>query len=438
MGKMLQTNDWYLTPLSPIYVGCGQEYDDLNSCVHEDKLLGFNPLALMQLMSRHDVKLLCEAEKANIKSFFEKNLKKVLTYARSVTPYKQKLTPIKRLPYIERVDYDEIYLPFSSVKGSLLANVDDDTLRKEVSRNLRVGDFLLNEQAHPSTCIVVSQRFKKSDGRLQSSIKDPLEIIEAGCYRAFCARLSLRVEVSKQWVIAHNQDMLQRFKHELPGYLKCANSWASRMVTLLKDLEPKLLSGQLALICLGRQGKYLLGAHSSVDQKPAKGLWIVNQLGMSAPLGWALIEWQEEEISAVKMWCDQVRRSASGVFAIKQKRENLRRAHLKAQEEELKKAKEQEQEQAKVQLQLNQLTSENQRKVFELIRRIESYNGDLTPTCEMTQKIKAFLEAAQANLWTEADKQYLLEHLPSLLKARKMYQGKNEKYLKSYFKGLQV
>ena len=77
MKKFMQTHKVYLTPLSPIHIGCGEDFEPTNYIVEQDLLYYFEPSKLnINFQSANFRELFSLASKGDyegIKNFFIKN-----------------------------------------------------------------------------------------------------------------------------------------------------------------------------------------------------------------------------------------------------------------------------------------------------------------------------------------------------------------------------
>lgn len=238
--KFMQTHKVYLTPISPIHIGCGEDFEPTNYVIDENVLYHFDPVNL-KLNEQQRIDLLNRANNLDllaIQRFFLNNKEQAVSFANYfadvvsglANDYKNKIGKVAQRENdgnkvinnlsIERTAYLPLkhlpYIPGSSFKGVLataLLNYEHKKrnypkVRKEDSKKLvqfylgefaesrlrtvKFGDFIPVKPAHSK--IFYSLNFKKvptQKGGKGKGITLRRECILAGQYRTFQSELTL-------------------------------------------------------------------------------------------------------------------------------------------------------------------------------------------------------------------------------------------------------
>lgn len=302
--KFIQTHKIYLTPISPIHIGCGEDFEPTNYVIDGTTLFNFDPSNLV-LNERQRIELLNRINRLDLLSiqrFFLDYKEQAISSAYYfsdvaeglATDYKNKIgkvvqresdgnkvinnlsiertafLPIKHLPYI----------PGSSFKGALATALLDKThqargnpkvgkndhskLLKEYIgefensklRSVKFGDF--SPLFQPESKIYYAINFKKKVGKSGGEGRAMAlrrECISQGQYRAFVSELALVKNDNNKMQIADYFSVLKNFY--LPIFKQEAELLADRNLVnrnYLKQLEQLFNLPNIALIRLGKNG----------------------------------------------------------------------------------------------------------------------------------------------------------------------------------------
>ena len=159
MNTFLKTYRLALTPLSPIHIGCGEDFEPTNYVIDDGVLYGFDPSRAV-LTEVQKSKLMEAANKASLQAiqrFFKDNAQMFKAQADVLMPvstgvaqaYEQKIgraaniessgnTVFNQL-FIERTSYTgrlrQPYIPGSSFKGAIRTAILDDLNREQHARH---------------------------------------------------------------------------------------------------------------------------------------------------------------------------------------------------------------------------------------------------------------------------------------------------------------
>ena len=135
--EFMQTYQIYLTPLSPIHIGCGEDFEPTNYVIDKNVLYYFDPSKL--ILSDEEKKELkfIYSDFKEIHNFFyniKSKVKNIAHYFSDVSScvegrYRKKIKNNNAKLYIERAAYlpylSKVYIPGSSVKGALATAILD-------------------------------------------------------------------------------------------------------------------------------------------------------------------------------------------------------------------------------------------------------------------------------------------------------------------------
>lgn len=296
-----------ITPLSPLHIGCGEDYEPTRYVVDQDKrlLYSFNPESV-RLSSALRSELLSAAQKGQFEDicrFYDKHVKDFRPWAQAIVPldfgslagYRKMISPQgnqKRLNFcVQRTAYEVTssavvpYVPGSGIKGliktakvdalnqgrSLGVNDNMDEIFFHVQKNrfensplrfLKVSDLHV-VKSDVSSSIHCAKRFF-TDGHLKyCRISDFFETVNPAQYRAFLGEITLS-DASRSPEIPHiyssvlkivgdlNDYSRKVWQYGIGFYRRADSGWAQSVGKLIEDLAPSMQQGKIALVRLGK------------------------------------------------------------------------------------------------------------------------------------------------------------------------------------------
>lgn len=301
--KFMQNHKIYLTPLSPIHIGCGEDFEPTNYVIDGAMLFHFEPSNL-HFNETQRTKLLnaVKQDLSAIQLFFLENKVQAVEnshYFANVAKglaadYKQKFGKVANREKdgnkvfntfaIERTSYSPFknlpYIPGSSFKGALATALlekehqakgnpkvgknDHVKLLKEyigdfqksILRSVRFSDFMPLENTQSK--IFYALNFKKKLGKTDGTGRAMAlrrECIASGQYRAFQSELALLDNPQNKMAITDYFKVLNAFY--LPIFREEAQLLIERNLVnanVLKTIENLLSQPNVALIRLGKNG----------------------------------------------------------------------------------------------------------------------------------------------------------------------------------------
>ena len=134
MAEFIENHKAFLTPLSPIHIGCGEDFEPTDYVIRENVLYGFDP-ASVPLTSRERGELASCALKRTLQGwarFFKRHEASFYAFASTAVPvcgrvarnYKRMIETtdqrndnvIQRSAYVKTMEGDLVYFPGSSLK----------------------------------------------------------------------------------------------------------------------------------------------------------------------------------------------------------------------------------------------------------------------------------------------------------------------------------
>lgn len=352
--KFMQTHKVYLTPISPIHIGCGEDFEPTNYVIDGSTLFHFDPANLALNTSQKTELLNCvnRLDLLAIQRFFLKNKEQAVSSAYYfadvaeglANDYKNKVGKVAQRENngnevinnlsIERTAFLPIkhlpYVPGSSFKGALatalLDNAHQAKNNPKVGKNdhgkllkeyigefansklrfVKFGDFTpIGEiQSKIYYSINFKRRLKEDGAKNGKGITTRRETINLGQYRILQSKLTLLDNKNNKQTI---QDYFKALKDfHLPIFQKEAQILIERelvSVTWLKNVEKLILHPNVSLVRLGKNGSesksYRGKDVAKIDIKGTPKtspttVWLagnyIKQQNELLPFGWAIIE----------------------------------------------------------------------------------------------------------------------------------------------------
>lgn len=468
--EFLRSTDVYLTPLSPVHVGCDEDYDPMRYVIENGVLYSFEPSVVRLPVDLH-AELLITAKTGDVfelAAFFHRNAARFLPAARAAFPVdpalagsylaavtgkaKQNRNYIFRSIYTATGDEDLLYIPGSSVKGAVhtalidrVNNGRDGGYRKgfNFDKELLGGDFghspmhflkltdFMPERGIPRHA-AVAKRFKKGVDE-KGTLPCGFEVIDAGTYRAFKSRWTLTADPSNAVHYVYktfgeiatdlnrkNRPVLDKEVEELnriPG----GRAWVQSVKSLLASISAELRSGQMALVRIGKnQGAESVVLSGGIAQiriargpdrgktKPtASSQFFLKERNAVLPFGWCILEFEAETSSKLSQWCAQQEKADLIDLSA------LRQSWKAAQEEEKRRS----------------AMSAEELRVEDAAQKLRKVPGQVKPGTVEFKAVQDLLVEAES--WSVENQRYCERVMAPLLEQKNMYQGKYKKDLRA-------
>lgn len=435
MKQFMQTHKVYLTPLSPIHIGCGEDFEPTNYVIDGTTLFNFEPSQLA-LNERERTDLLNAVNRLDllaIQRFFLNQKDKAIAsayYFADVAEglaqdYKNRVGKVAQRENdgnkvinnlsIERTAYLPIqhlpYIPGSGFKGAVATALLDQAHQNKNNPKVGVKDHgkLLKEYIgefeksklryvkfsdftplhHAETKIYYALNFKKRVSKTGGSKQEIVlrrECITAGQYRTFKSDLTLMED--SFYSISDLQKSLNAFY--LPVFRKEMELLQSRNLAstqYLKSIEKLCSLPNVVLIRLGKNGAdsktyqgeniaqiKIMGVTGFKDSSTTIWLAGANQAQQSdlLPLGWALLEFNPtSDNEMLKTWCEAQPKSKFDRSEILVKREAQKIEQARLQAEVEAKRLAEQKAAEEKQALLNSL-SDNQRLVIDFVEKVQN------------------------------------------------------------------
>lgn len=431
----MHTHKVYLTPLSPIHIGCGEDFEPTNYVIDGTTLFNFEPSQLA-LNERERTDLLNAVNRLDllaIQRFFLNQKDKAIAsayYFADVAEglaqdYKNRVGKVAQRENdgnkvinnlsIERTAYLPIqhlpYIPGSGFKGAVATALLDQAHQNKNNPKVGVKDHgkLLKEYIgefeksklryvkfsdftplhHAETKIYYALNFKKRVSKTGGSKQEIVlrrECITAGQYRTFKSDLTLMED--SFYSISDLQKSLNAFY--LPVFRKEMELLQSRNLAstqYLKSIEKLCSLPNVVLIRLGKNGAdsktyqgeniaqiKIMGVTGFKDSSTTIWLAGANQAQQSdlLPLGWALLEFNPtSDNEMLKTWCEAQPKSKFDRSEILVKREAQKIEQARLQAEVEAKRLAEQKAAEEKQALLNSL-SDNQRLVIDFVEKVQN------------------------------------------------------------------
>lgn len=431
----MHTHKVYLTPLSPIHIGCGEDFEPTNYVIDGTTLFNFEPSQLA-LNERERTDLLNAVNRLDllaIQRFFLNQKDKAIAsayYFADVAEglaqdYKNRVGKVAQRENdgnkvinnlsIERTAYLPIqhlpYIPGSGFKGAVATTLLDQAHQNKNNPKVGVKDHgkLLKEYIgefeksklryvkfsdftplhHAETKIYYALNFKKRVSKTGGSKQEIVlrrECITAGQYRTFKSDLTLMED--SFYSISDLQKSLNAFY--LPVFRKEMELLQSRNLAstqYLKSIEKLCSLPNVVLIRLGKNGAdsktyqgeniaqiKIMGVTGFKDSSTTIWLAGANQAQQSdlLPLGWALLEFNPtSDNEMLKTWCEAQPKSKFDRSEILVKREAQKIEQARLQAEVEAKRLAEQKAAEEKQALLNSL-SDNQRLVIDFVEKVQN------------------------------------------------------------------
>lgn len=466
-----------LTPLSPLHIGCGEDYEPTNYVIHQNVLYSFDSAVVpMDTAMRKDLlAAVCSGSIPSVAKFFQDKAEFFRIFSEHALPIcshcverhrlmvneeeTKNQNKIARTTYCATNDGNVYYIPGSAVKGvihtALLNRVnagephdEEDDLDKKIlggtfsnspMRFLKVADFLPTGSV-PSR-IIMAKRFYKNNVNKRGGLRMPFEILERGAVRPFLGSFGLTPPNVKQRssdVYGSVEEIFRDLnayytpilKKEIENYarISAGRAWSSAVLQLLQKLSEDIQRNRIAIIRIGKnvgaESIVLKGNVASINKIKGKTStiteWRIFEANEILPFGWCLVECTDDPIrEAVKSFCSQQPETPvidlTDLFA--QRKAILQEVRRKEAEA----------------IRRSQLSPEKL-LIEDMVQKIKTSAGDLKPGSELYNEAWNFLQTALS--WS-VDLQIEVAHeLGPVAKAKNMYQGKRAKELKTVFRTL--
>lgn len=314
----LSTHRLLLTPLSPIHIGCGMDYEPTNSVIDTDRnfLYSFN-LGLVGLLPQERRGLMTAVQNGvieEINRFYARNIDIFRPWSSNIVPvsgkvvqkYRSMLSPkpqvkdgqtktaqyaFQRLVFTRSEAGELPMIPGSSLKGMISTALKErvNQLRsisskeearllggdfdKSPMRFLKVGDMQLRT-TQAATRLYYAARLPKEDVA-PPKFESGFEAVVPGFYRQFEGEVALNsgqnilgIDKVYKTVTEILKDLHAYSKRVLDSessfYHKAAPAWQESIMKLLAELTPQFEAGRLALVRLGKN----TGAESKTIHMP--------------------------------------------------------------------------------------------------------------------------------------------------------------------------
>ncbi len=341
MSNFMQNHRVFLTPLSPIHIGCGEDFEPTNYIIDGQVLYHFDPSQLCLLPEQKE-QLLFLAKNMNllkIQQFFAKNKAQAIYCAdyfanistgllnewqEKIGKLTQKDDKVHNNFFIERTSFlpyrNAPYIPASSFKGALATTIlnakhqakNSPKVEKRDHKNLlkayigdfqtsllkqvKFGDFIphLSETHSAQTQIYYAVNFKKKTnekGNAGKGLTTRRECIMAGQYRQFISDVSFVDYASKDRNVPMAPTIQQCFAYLNQYHQPIFGKECDLLVSLgllnrkwVSNIRALLADSSVALVRLGKNGSaskvYQGVAQISVNKKiqnEASTLWLAGE-----------------------------------------------------------------------------------------------------------------------------------------------------------------
>ena len=435
MKQFMQTHKVYLTPLSPIHIGCGEDFEPTNYVIDGTTLFNFEPSQLV-LNEREKTELVNAINRLDllaIQRFFLNQKDKAIACSYHFADvsdglaqdYKSRVGKVAQRESdgnkvinnlsIERTAFLPVhhlpYIPGSGVKGAVATALLDQAHQNKNNPKVGVKDHgkLLKEYIgefeksklryvkfsdftplhHAESKIYYALNFKKrvsKTGGVGRAMALRRECITAGQYRTFKSDLTLMED--SFYSISDLQKSLNAFY--LPVFRKEMELLQSRNLVstqYLKSIEKLCSLPNVVLIRLGKNGAdsktyqgeniaqiKIMGAEGFKDSSTTVWLAGTNQAQQSdlLPFGWALLEFNpSSDNEMLKTWCEAQPKSKFDRSEILAKREAQKIEQARLQAEVEAKRLAEQKAAEEKQALLNSL-SDNQRLVIDFVEKVQN------------------------------------------------------------------
>ena len=367
-NNFLRHYDLALTPISPVHVGCNEDFGPF-FLIRKKALYSFS-LELVKLGYEKRRLFFDVARKIGgdeLRDFLSKNFSDFRLGTRDLVPVdggtsdayasKNKKINIKRQIYIDSVDGQIKYLPGSTLKGAFATALADrlnrDGEKKQGNlqvlfggdfeespmRHLKVSDFMPGQGGLATGCYC-TQTFHKVKPHKSCAL--PMTYVEAiapAQYRQLRGQVDMTVDHGmtgsqlaykeiRQVFRDLNEYSLRRWQRDVDFYREASYEWAISVEKLLKELKPRFDQGKCALIRIGMyagaESKSLTDValfdirhHDGFveeNQKSTQAIRLATarvcdekDLAVGVPFGWCICELVgADNNNALDRWCSQM------------------------------------------------------------------------------------------------------------------------------------
>ena len=303
-----------ITPLSPLHIGCGEDYEPTRYVVDQDKrlLYSFNPesVRLSSALRRELLSATASGKLEDIYSFYERHVRDFRPWADTVIPMdrgsirlfrnrNKSFFSIPRTLCAVSSNSCKPYLPGSTLKG-LIKTAKVDFLNhgkpienKNINSRLLGGDFELSpfrllkvsdfysKLTNISVSVCRAERIYKKTLKPCKKTSSSFECVNPFQYRAFQGEITL-VDSSKTPNIKNAYHSVNSIIRDLNAYAetiwkkesssfyrKLQRQWTASVETLLSNIRDLIAQEKIALIRIGKntgaESKTLSGEIAQIE-----------------------------------------------------------------------------------------------------------------------------------------------------------------------------
>lgn len=487
-----------LTPLSPIHIGCGEDYEPTNYVISDHCLYAFNPsvVPLNDSLRREFREAVRSGSIPSIAAFFQRHVNEFKIFAEKIVPIcrsceekhhnmvtkgeARNQNRIGRTAYYSTNEGVEYLIPGSAVKGVIHTallnkvnkkqprrksdNLDRDILGVNPSsfsnspmRFVKISDFQCKTPIPAK--IVEARRCYKNDGNgvtRKGVVPGAFEVLERGLYRPFTGKLSLQTEHHKINSY-HTYSQIEEVFRDLNNYfapilteelkkfsqISGGRTWSQKLSLLIRILSDDWLNSHAAIIRIGKnvgaeslvlQGNFAC-IHGRGGKTSSKTEWRISDQQEILPFGWCILELSDSPVrSAIASFCEEQNKTEIVDFSEILNLRKEKEKEIKRQQEEALAQQLKAEEKARVE-ELRRAELPPEKLLLEdLVKKAKTFVGDIKPGTTLYNEILSILE--QALSWAIDLQIEAARDIGMIAKTKNMYQGKKAKELKALLRTL--